>query len=141
MKLLIVSDFDPDGDEIAESFVRSIRDDFGVSGVTASKVLLRQDQVDELGIPNNGLEAKESSARFKKFFARYGSTDVYELEAVPPLTMQSVVEQAIEATIDLRAFNRELDQEKRDAAHLQAAKEHVAEAFHSMLRNDDGGDR
>lgn len=95
LKLLIVSDFDPDGDEIAESFARSIRDDFGIAGVMASKILLRQDQVREFGIPNNGLEAKESSSKFKKFVARYGSVDAYELEAVPPKLMQSTVTEAV----------------------------------------------
>ena len=33
--LLILSDFDPDGEEIAASFPRSLRDDFGLSHVTA----------------------------------------------------------------------------------------------------------
>ena len=136
LKLLIVSDFDPDGDEIADSFFRSIRDDFGVAGVTASKVLLRQDQVAELGIPSNGLEAKESSSKFKKFVERYGSTDVYELEAVPPLVIRQTIADAIEATIDLNAFNRELADERQDAVRLQAIKEQFKDAFPGMLGNE-----
>jgi hypothetical protein len=139
LKLLIVSDFDPDGDEIAESFARSIRDDFGIAGVMASKILLRQDQVQAFGIPANGTEAKESSSKFKKFVARYGSAEAFELEAVPPKLMQSTVTEAIESTIDLAAFYRELDQEKNDAAYLQTVKNHVADSFIGMPGN--GGDQ
>jgi len=135
LKLLIVSDFDPDGDEIAESFARSIRDDFNVDDVVASKVLLRQDQVRAFKIPNNGLEAKESSSKFKKFVSRYGSAEAFELEAVPPKLMQNVVTEAIESTLDLAAFNRELEQEKSDAAYLQALKKQITESFSGLHGN------
>ena len=57
LKLLIASDFDPDGEEIAESFARSIRDDFDVDGVTASKILLRQDQIADWNLPHNGMDS------------------------------------------------------------------------------------
>lgn len=129
LKLLIASDFDPDGDEIAESFVRSIRDDFDVDGVTASKILLRKDQVDAWGLPDNGLEAKTGSKNFKKFVAKHGTEKVYELEAVPPPLMQSTIEEAITATIDIAAFNREVEQEKKDAQRLQAMKNSLRETF------------
>lgn len=135
LKLLIASDFDPDGEEIAESFVKSIRDDFGIDGVVASKILLRQDQVESMDLPHNGMEAKETSSRYKKFFTRYGEDFVFELEAVPPQEIQRVVKEAIEATIDLVAFNRELHQEKEDARILQAMKSSISEAFSDMLEN------
>ena len=38
--LLIVSDFDPDGEEIANSYARSFRDDFDIDDVHAVKVAL-----------------------------------------------------------------------------------------------------
>jgi len=135
LKLLIASDFDPDGEEIAESFVRSIRDDFGIDDVSASKILLRQDQIESMKLPNNGMEAKESSSKYKKFFGKYGEDFVFELEAVPPKLMQQTVQEAIEATIDLAAFNSEVAQEEKDAAVLQAMKSSVAESFSNMLQN------
>jgi hypothetical protein len=135
LKLLIASDFDPDGEEIAESFARSIRDDFGIDGVTASKILLRQDQIATWKLPNNGMEAKESSSKYRKFMDRYGENFVFELEAVPPVLMQSTIQEAIEATIDLNAFNRELEAEKKDAALLQAMKSSLHDSFSGMLEN------
>jgi len=35
--VLIVSDFDPDGEEIAQSFARSLRDDFSISTIKPVK--------------------------------------------------------------------------------------------------------
>jgi hypothetical protein len=127
--LLICSDFDPDGDEIAESMVRSVRDDFGVDGVEASKILLRADQAKAWKLPPNGMEAKESSSRFKKFFAKYGSKQVFELEAVSPLVMQSAVEEGIRAAIDVKAFEQEVQAEKQDAVQLSAIKLKMKEFF------------
>lgn len=133
--LLIASDFDPDGDEIAESFVRSIRDDFSVDNVVASKVLLRQDQIKKWNLPPNELEAKESSSKFAKFVKRYRSKHVFELEAVEPELMQRTITEAIEGTIDIEKFNAELAQEKQDAAQLQAMKSTAVKTFSGMLGN------
>ena len=47
MLILFLSDFDPDGDEIARSFARSIRDDFKVKNVEAVRVALTLSQVKE----------------------------------------------------------------------------------------------
>ncbi len=140
LKLLIASDFDPDGEEIAESFVKSIRDDFGIDDVSASKILLRQDQVTSMKLPHNGMEAKESSSKYQKFFRKYGENFVFELEAVPPPLMQSTIQEAIESTIDIAAFNAELAQEKKDAALLQAMKSSLSDSFSDMLENGFGGD-
>jgi hypothetical protein len=127
--LLICSDFDPDGDEIAESMVRSIRDDFGVHGVEASKILLRTDQAKDWKLPPNGLEAKESSSQFKKFFGKYKSREVFELEAVSPSMMQAAVEEGIRAAIDIKAFEQEAQAERQDAVHLAAMKLKAKEFF------------
>lgn len=139
LKLLIAADFDPDGDEIAESLARSIRDDFRIQNVIASKILLRDDQVRELNIQPNGLNAKDTSSKFRKFVERYGSTEVYELEAISPTVMQDVVEQAIRSTIDLAKLEAEIEKEKNDAAKLVTMKSQVAPLFLDMVKN--GGDK
>ncbi len=129
--LLIASDFDPDGEEIAESFARSIRDDFGVERVAATKILLRQDQVHNWSLPENAVEAKATSPQYRSFTEKYG-TKVFELEAVAPSKMQSAVAEAIESSIDLEAFNRELANERQDAARIQAIKAIVGKALQGM---------
>lgn len=81
------------------------------------------------------MEAKVTSAQYQKFLKRYGSNDVYELEAVPPDQMQTAISEAIEAVIDLGAFNDEVASEKADAVTLQAMKHEAADAFQDMFGN------
>ena len=91
------------------------------------------------GTKTRSMEAKETSSNYKKFFAKYGENSVYELEAVAPSIMQSAIESGIKSTIDLDMFNKEVEQEKRDAALLQAIKSSMKDSFASMLENGHGG--
>jgi hypothetical protein len=118
--ILFLSDHDPEGWDIAETFTKSMRDDFGVWDIAAVKVGLKPEQVRELGLPPNA-DAKPSSSRFKKFAARFGPA-AYELEAVPPDTLQGWLDEAIRSVIDLGRFNAQVEAEKRDAATVAAFK-------------------
>ncbi len=115
--VLIVSDFDPDGEEIAHSFARSMRDDFEISTVWPIKVALTAEQVQRFKLPPQML-AKETSTNYAKFVAKHGS-NVFELEAIPPRTLQGLVRDAIDAVIDRELFNKELAQEKADALQIE----------------------
>jgi hypothetical protein len=121
--LLYLSDFDPDGEEIAHSFARSLRDDFAVqsSKIQPIKVGLTAHQVDELGLVPI-MSAKESSANYDRFVQEQGSDDVYELEAVEPSELQRMLEEAIENVIDPDLFDAEIEAEKGDAAFLEAKR-------------------
>lgn len=118
--LLILSDFDPDGEEIAASFPRSLRDDFGLSSITAHKVALSGDDVRDYGLPSD-MEAKTSSPNYKKFVERHG-IHVAELDAAPVELLQDKLRTAIESCLDMNLFRREQEQEKEDAAFIVAQK-------------------
>jgi hypothetical protein len=118
--ILFLSDHDPEGWGIAETFAKSMRDDFGVEDVEAVKVALKPEQVRQLGLPPN-TDAKPSSSRFEKFSAKYGSA-AYELEAVPPATLQAWLDESIRSVIDIERFNEQVEEEKRDAATITAFK-------------------
>jgi hypothetical protein len=133
--VLVVSDHDPEGDDIPHSFARSMRDDFGIEEIVTKKVALTHDQVDELQLAPNNLEAKKTSSRYKRFVARYGK-DVFELEAVPPPELQRLLREAIDDVLDMNAFNVEIDAEKRDAEHL----DRVRRAVQEQLRDFDFSD-
>lgn len=121
--LLVVSDFDPDGEEIAHSLARSLRDDFGVDRIEPVKVALTAEQVERFGLHTDA-EAKKGSAHYRKFIQRYGK-DVYELEALSPAQLQNLVRQSIQSVLDMDAFEREQDQERQDAASLGAVRQVV----------------
>jgi hypothetical protein len=128
--LLVLSDFDPEGEDIAHSFARSMRDDFEIDDVEFVKVALTSAQVQELGLPP-GMKAKKSSSRRRQFVERHGE-HVYELEAAAPVQLQTILRQPIESVLDMDSFKAEVDAEKRDAAHLAGVRKTV----HDMLLNN-----
>jgi len=118
--ILMVSDFDPDGQVIAEAFARTIRDDLGVSDVVGIKVAINAEHVKKYKLPR-GLKAKKGSANYKKFVREYGEY-VWELEALEPEDLQTIVRDAINKVIDAEAFNHEISAEKTDWLQLEALR-------------------
>jgi hypothetical protein len=133
--LLAVGDFDPEGEDIARSFARSMRDDFGVVAIEPIKVALTASQVQELRLPPV-MQAKRTSSRFEDFVERHGH-NVFELEAVPPEQLQAILRQAIDSVLDVNAFNAELDAEKRDAAHLAGLRRALRDNLDEWMEESD----
>lgn len=125
--LLIVSDFDPDGEEIAHSFARSMRDDFEIADIHPIKVALTAEQVDEYELPEV-MQAKSTSSNHAKFVSRHGD-GVWELEALPPETLQEILDGAIRSVLDVELFERELEAERGDAAHLDGVRRTVLQTL------------
>ena len=125
--ILILSDFDPDGEEIAYSFVRSLRDDFHVNAI-AKKVALTAEQAKELALPKM-MSAKESSSNYNKFIRNHGSDAVYELEAIPPHHLEKMLIDAIESVIDIELFNMEVEQEQEDLRSIARLRQIAMEAL------------
>ena len=126
--LLMLTDFDPDGDEIAASFARSLRDDFKIQYIHAVKVALTAEDVQNYDLPSD-MDAKVSSPNYQKFLEKYGSTKVVELDAAPVKLLQSKLREAIESVIDVTEFNAQVEQEVQDSAHIQAHRQVVFEAI------------
>jgi hypothetical protein len=101
--LLLISDHDPDGESIAHSFARSMRDDLSIFNIHPIKVALTAEQVEEYHLPPI-LEAKKTSKQYAKFSAQYGDT-VHEVEALPPAELQRILRKAIDSVIDADRFN------------------------------------
>jgi hypothetical protein len=125
--ILFLSDFDPEGEDIPHSFALSMRDDFGVKNVRAVKVALTAQQVARMRLPPQ-MQAKKKSSRYGKFSGRHGD-NVFELEAIPPETLQQLLRDAIDKVLDVDDFNAEVDAEKRDAANLDQVRRRV----HTLL--------
>jgi len=124
--LLMLTDFDPDGEEIASSFARSLRDDFGMSNIHALKVALTAQDVRDNDLPSD-MDAKVSSPNYQKFIRQYGSK-VVELDAAPVELLQSKLRDAIHSVIDVAEFNAQLQLEEEDAANIEAHRQVVMEA-------------
>jgi hypothetical protein len=129
--ILALGDFDPEGEDIAHSFARSMRDDFDVDGVEVIKVALTATQVRELRLPPM-MKAKATSSRYDDFVERHGE-NVFELEAVPPDQLQGIARRAIDSVLDVRAFNAEIDAEKQDAARLDGIRRALRDNVASII--------
>ena len=126
--LLMLTDFDPDGDEIAASFARSLRDDFQIQYIHAVKVALTAEDIQAHDLPSD-MDAKVSSPNYQKFLKRYGATKVVELDAAPVKLLQSKLREAIESVVDVVEFNAQVEQGIQDSAHIEAHRQVVFEAI------------
>jgi len=122
--LILVGDFDPDGEAIVNLWARSLRDDFGISesDIHAVKVALTQNDV--RGLPPSNLEVKETSKNYSAWLDKYGADQAaYELEAVRPDMLQQLVRKKIESLIDRRRYQEERRIEREvDAPKIMALR-------------------
>ena len=126
--LLMLTDFDPDGDQIAASFASSMRDDFYLGDIHPVKVALTAEDVAQYDLPSD-MDAKPSSPNYKKFLKRYGATKAVELDAAPVKLLQSKLREEIEAIIDMAEFKAQIELSKQDAANIEAHRRVVFEAI------------
>ncbi len=130
--LVLLSDHDPDGEEISQSFVRSIRDDFGVQEIVAVRAAITPEQIEDYDLPPM-MTAKKTSTNYAKFHAQHGDA-VYELEALPPDALEQILRDTIGSVIDTEAFNYELEKEVKDAAFLDEQRQRVLLALRGDAR-------
>lgn len=129
--VLLLTDFDPDGEQIAESLVRSLRDDFGISNIHPVKVALTNDDVQKYDLPSD-MDAKPESPNYKKFVDKYG-TKAVELDAAPVELLQEKLREAIKSVIDIDEFNEQLELEEADAVELEARRDLTIELIKGSI--------
>jgi hypothetical protein len=123
--ILVISDFDPEREDIPHSFARSMRDDFGIENVEALKVCLTHEQVLERDLAKT-FDAKPSSPRYRKFVAKYGD-HVHEVEALSPAERSRLLREAIASVLDIDTYNAEVKEEKREAREIAALRQKANE--------------
>ncbi len=116
--LLMLTDHDPDGEQIAASFASSMRDDFGIDNIQPVKVALTAVDVLKYELPSD-IDAKPSSPNYAKFVEKHG-TKAVELDAMTAELLQSKLREAIESVIDVDEYNAQIDLERKDAAVIEA---------------------
>ena len=136
--VIVVSDFDPEGQDIPNAFGLSLRDDFDIEPdrLVIVKAALTHQQTQDLDL-HEGQLAKEESARYQRFVDAYGER-CWELEAVPTATLREIVEANIRRTLDLDAFNGELAKQKQEQGELNEHRRRVREALAHIGRDEEG---
>ena len=124
MTLIIASDYDPEGLDLADDAIRTLRDRFGVP-VEYHRVAVTQEQISELDLDEDFNPAKESSSRFKSFVKRTGSNQTWEIEALPPEYLQKHLRSAIEANMDREIFEATKKREAEELREIQRIRREV----------------
>ena len=128
--IIVVSDFDPDGEEIGHSFARLMRDDFDLN-VTAIKAGLTLEQIKRLKLRSSH-HAKKGSTNYKRFAAKYGADqDAYELETLKVADLQREVRTVINQVMDLEVFDAEVEQEKLDAVRILGLRKAILDMMNN----------
>jgi len=135
MVLLALSDFDPEGVNIVESLLTSLKEDFHLWSPKIVRVGLNQEHVDRFQLADNPAEAKAGSSRCRDFVRRYGK-HVYELEALKPEQLQTILSEAIESILNAEAFENEVQAEKEDSRFVAGVRLQVCQAVREILPNE-----
>ena len=131
--LIFATDHDPEGCDIPQGVVGSLVRDFDVDEdeIAAIKAAITPEQIAQHKLPPT-MEAKKTSARYKKFARQHG-TNAYELEALPPEVLQKAIDDAILSVLDTDSLKTEIKAEKQDAAFLAATRRRVLTALGPMI--------
>jgi hypothetical protein len=131
--VIVLSDFDPEGEMIAQVGGRTLRDDFGVEDFDIIKAGVTREQIEKHNLPSQNF-AKDTSSNFQWFKERNeGDETVYELEALEPPVMLADLEGVITSTLDMDLFNREAAREQEEAPYLEASRRNVLEALKGLV--------
>jgi hypothetical protein len=127
--VIVVSDFDPEGEMIPQVGGRTLRDDFNVDNLTIIKAGVTRKQIQENNLPQQHF-AKETSSNHEWFVEHNNGDDaVYECEALEPEVMLSDLDNVIRSVLDIDLFNREVAAEKAESAYLESARRAAGEAL------------
>lgn len=117
--VIVVADFDPEGEDIPGSFGVSLRDDFHVDAdeLCVLKAALTAEQVRTMNL-HEGQLSKESSSRYQRFVEKHGNR-AWELESLTTEQLRGIVEASIRGVLDLPAFEAEVEREEREQEELR----------------------
>lgn len=142
--LIVLSDYDPEGEMIPHDAGRRLRDDFGIYNLDIIKAGVTRKQIEAHALPPMNF-AKETSSNYDRYVGRnadwlagtFGWKDgddapVWELEALDPPVMLADLERVIKAVLDIDLFNRELATEREEAQYLEAARRTARERLRGL---------
>jgi hypothetical protein len=132
--VIILSDYDPEGERIPHVAGQTLMDDFGVDDddLAIIKAGVTREQVERYRLPPQNF-AKESSSNHDWFVERNGGDNtVWELEAMEPADMLSDLDHVIRSVLDIGLFNREVAKEREEAVYLQAAQARAIEVLRGL---------
>jgi hypothetical protein len=132
--VILLSDFDPEGEMIPHVGGRTLINDFGVrrENLEIIKAGVKREQIERYGLQPQNF-AKETSSNRDWFVERNSGDDtVYELEALDPADMLHDLEDVIRNVLDLDLFNKEVAAEREESPRLEVARGKAIEVLRRL---------
>jgi len=117
--VIILSDHDPEGLNLVDDCVRSLRDLHNIP-VEAIRPIVTMEQVKQCNLPPNW--AKEKSTRFREYVRRTGTRRSWECEALDPSVIRAALHEAILSVTDIGQLNAVQEREAAEQDQLAAVK-------------------
>ena len=129
--ILYFGDLDPSGAYMPEDIARAFREDFGAGDlVSVYQCALLPAQVAEHGLPASVDAFKPSDSRAAWFLRTFGEGQpCVELDALPAPTLEALVEESIEAWMDLGLVEQIRADEETEAEEVGALRADVLAVF------------
>jgi len=119
--VLMLGDYDPSGEDIQEDFLKKC-EFLSCSPDIVEKVALTKEQVEKFKLPPQ--PAKKKDPRYEKFSKEYGEYAV-ELDALKPSLLREIVRDAILKYLDVDAFLKDQETEKKEKEKLRKIAEDI----------------
>ena len=128
MTLLVISDYDPEGLDLARDAVTTLRDVWNIP-INYHRVGVTREQIDGLDLAEDFNPAKDTSARFDAFVRETGAAKTWECEALPPDYLQDALSTAIEQNMNMDTFRAEREREEKDIKELHRLRTKLMRQF------------
>lgn len=133
IEALCFFDHDPEGLDIPRSIAENLATikrlkHWGLA-ISTRRIALTMDQAQQLGTPP--APAKVSSARFKGYIESTGTDDTWELDAIDPVDLMTLIEDSVNEYFDERIYNGEQAALLRPRAEMRARIDEMIEKMES----------
>lgn len=105
--ILYFGDHDPSGLQAIDRIKKDLKEE-DLPSENVIPIALTMDQVKEHGLPSQPV--KLSDTRAKWYIEKYGTRECWELDALPPDTLQAIVDKAIRDQINQQVWDKELEE-------------------------------
>lgn len=114
--LFYLGDHDPSGMNMVDDISKRL-EMFGVNDLDVQRIAITMAQARQYKAPPN--VAKRTDSRFKEYVRQCGTTDCWEVDALPPNVLQQLITDAFEQVIDDDKMQAIKDQEEEDKLQLK----------------------
>ena len=130
--LIVLSDFDPEGEQIPQVGGRTLRDDFGINDLEIIKAGVTRDQINSTTCPLK--ISRKRSLRITTGSSNATTATIRFMNSKRSIRRRcsKTLEDTITSVLDVELYNAEVAAEDYEATYLEAAHKKAMEAFQGL---------